>query len=51
MSNDIAKVVGANLRRLRAERSATLSDLARAGVAKATLCALEAGAATRRSRR
>jgi transcriptional regulator with XRE-family HTH domain len=44
MSNDIVKVVGDNLKRLRAERALTLSDLGRAsGVAKATLSALEGG--------
>jgi transcriptional regulator with XRE-family HTH domain len=44
MSNEIVKVVGTNLRRLRTEDGRTLSDLARAsGVAKATLSALEGG--------
>jgi transcriptional regulator with XRE-family HTH domain len=44
MSNEIVKVVGTNLRRLRAEQSLSLSDLARSsGVAKATLSALEGG--------
>jgi transcriptional regulator with XRE-family HTH domain len=44
MSNEIVKVVGANLKRLRTERGRTLSDLARASdVAKATLSALESG--------
>jgi transcriptional regulator with XRE-family HTH domain len=44
MPNEIVKVVGTNLRRLRAEQGLTLSDLARAsGVAKATLSALEGG--------
>jgi transcriptional regulator with XRE-family HTH domain len=44
MSNEIVKVVGINLRRLRAEQSLSLSDLARSsGVAKATLSALEGG--------
>jgi len=44
MSNEIVKVVGDNLKRLRAERALTLSDLGRAsGVAKATLSALEGG--------
>jgi transcriptional regulator with XRE-family HTH domain len=44
MPNEIVKVVGTNLRRLRAERHLSLSDLARSsGVAKATLSALEGG--------
>ncbi|HWI71167.1 MAG TPA: XRE family transcriptional regulator [Baekduia sp.] len=44
MSNEIVKVVGTNLRRLRTERTLSLSDLARSsGVAKATLSALEGG--------
>jgi len=44
MSNAIVKVVGENLRRLRAERGRSLSDVARgSGVAKATLSALEGG--------
>lgn len=44
MPNEIVKVVGDNLKRLRAERTLSLSDLARAsGVAKATLSALEGG--------
>jgi transcriptional regulator with XRE-family HTH domain len=44
MPNGIVKVVGANLRRLRAEKAQSLSDLARtSGVAKATLSALEGG--------
>src|SRR3954464_423979 len=44
MANEIVKVVGTNLRRLRAEQSLSLSDLARSsGVAKATLSALEGG--------
>lgn len=44
MPNEIVKVVGENLKRARAERALTLSDLARAsGVAKATLSALEGG--------
>jgi transcriptional regulator with XRE-family HTH domain len=44
MPNEIVKVVGENLKRLRAERTLSLSDLARAsGVAKATLSALEGG--------
>jgi transcriptional regulator with XRE-family HTH domain len=44
MPNEIVKVVGTNLRRLRTEHGGSLSDLARAsGVAKATLSALEGG--------
>src|SRR4051794_29612432 len=44
MPNEIVKVVGDNLRRLRAEKAQSLSDLARSsGVAKATLSALEGG--------
>lgn len=44
MPNEIVKVVGANLRRLRIDQSLSLSDLARSsGVAKATLSALESG--------
>jgi transcriptional regulator with XRE-family HTH domain len=44
MANEIVKVVGDNLRRLRAEKAQSLSDLARSsGVAKATLSALEGG--------
>jgi transcriptional regulator with XRE-family HTH domain len=44
MPNEIVKVVGANLRRLRADHGHSLSDLARtSGVAKATLSALEGG--------
>lgn len=44
MSNEVVKVVGVNLRRLRGQAGRSLSDLARAsGVAKATLSALEAG--------
>ena len=44
MINDLMPVVAANLRRLRADQSRTLSELARAsGIAKATLSALEAG--------
>jgi transcriptional regulator with XRE-family HTH domain len=44
MPNEIVKVVGDNLKRLRADRALSLSDLARAsGVAKATLSALEGG--------
>src|SRR3954447_11570700 len=44
MANEIVKVVGTNLRRLRTERSLSLSDLGRSsGVAKATLSALEGG--------
>src|SRR4051794_6000442 len=44
MPNEIVKVVGTNLRRLRTERSLSLSDLApSSGVAKATLSALEGG--------
>jgi transcriptional regulator with XRE-family HTH domain len=44
MPNEIVKVVGANLRRLRTEHGRSLSDLGRAsGVAKATLSALEGG--------
>jgi transcriptional regulator with XRE-family HTH domain len=44
MPNDIVKVVGTNLRRLRTEQGLSLSDLARSsGVAKATLSALEGG--------
>ncbi len=44
MPNEIVKVVGDNLKRLRAERALSLSDLARAShVAKATLSALEGG--------
>ncbi len=44
MPNEIVKVVGANLRRLRTDQSLSLSDLARSsGVAKATLSALESG--------
>ncbi len=44
MPNEIVKVVGDNLKRARAERTLSLSDLARAsGVAKATLSALEGG--------
>ena len=53
MPNEIVKVVGDNLRRLRTEQGLSLSDLARSsGVAKATLSARwRAAAATRRSRR
>ena len=44
MANEIVKVVGTNLRRLRAEQGLSLSDLARtSNVAKATLSALEGG--------
>lgn len=44
MPNEIVKVVGTNLRRLRGEQGLSLSDLARtSGVAKATLSALEGG--------
>ncbi|HEV7752943.1 MAG TPA: XRE family transcriptional regulator [Baekduia sp.] len=44
MPNEIVKVVGTNLRRLRTLDGRSLSDLARAsGVAKATLSALEGG--------
>ena len=44
MPNEIVKVVGDNLRRLRAEKGQSLSELARSsGVAKATLSALEGG--------
>jgi transcriptional regulator with XRE-family HTH domain len=44
MSNEIVKVVGTHLRRLRADQGLSLSDLARgSGVAKATLSALEGG--------
>jgi transcriptional regulator with XRE-family HTH domain len=44
MPNEIVKVVGTNLRRLRAEKAQSLSELARSsGVAKATLSALEGG--------
>lgn len=44
MPNEIVKVVGTNLKRLRTEQALSLSDLARAsGVAKATLSALEGG--------
>lgn len=44
MPNEIVKVVGDNLKRARADRALSLSDLARAsGVAKATLSALEGG--------
>jgi transcriptional regulator with XRE-family HTH domain len=44
MPNEIVKVVGTHLRRLRAEQGLSLSDLARgSGVAKATLSALEGG--------
>jgi transcriptional regulator with XRE-family HTH domain len=44
MPNEIVKVVGTNLKRLRSEQALSLSDLARAsGVAKATLSALEGG--------
>ena len=44
MPNEIVKVVGDNLRRLRAEKAQSLSDLARtSAVAKATLSALEGG--------
>jgi transcriptional regulator with XRE-family HTH domain len=44
MPNEIVKVVGTNLRRLRTEHGGSLSDLARtSGVAKATLSALEGG--------
>jgi transcriptional regulator with XRE-family HTH domain len=44
MPNEIVKVVGDNLKRLRAERTLSLSDLARSSsVAKATLSALEGG--------
>lgn len=44
MPNEIVKVVGDNLKRLRADRTLSLSDLARgSGVAKATLSALEGG--------
>jgi transcriptional regulator with XRE-family HTH domain len=47
MPNEIVKVVGTNLRRLRGEQSLSLSDLARSsGVAKATLSALEGGRGT-----
>lgn len=44
MVDDVLRSVAANLRRLRAERGRSLSELARAsGVGKATLSALEAG--------
>ena len=44
MPNEIVKVVGTNLRRLRTDQGQSLSDLARSsGVAKATLSALEGG--------
>jgi transcriptional regulator with XRE-family HTH domain len=44
MPNEIVKVVGTNLRRLRTDQSLSLSDLSRSsGVAKATLSALESG--------
>lgn len=44
MPNEIVKVVGTHLRRLRTEKGLSLSDLARSsGVAKATLSALEGG--------
>jgi transcriptional regulator with XRE-family HTH domain len=44
MPNEIVKVIGTNLRRLRTEDGRTLSELARvSGVAKATLSALEGG--------
>ncbi len=44
MPNEIVKVVGTNLRRLRTDQRLSLSDLARSsGVAKATLSALEGG--------
>jgi transcriptional regulator with XRE-family HTH domain len=44
MPNEIVKVVGSNLRRLRTGQHLSLSDLARSsGVAKATLSALEGG--------
>jgi transcriptional regulator with XRE-family HTH domain len=44
MPNEIVKVVGTNLRRLRTDQGLSLSDLARtSGVAKATLSALEGG--------
>lgn len=44
MPNEIVKVVGDNLRRLRAQKGQSLSELARSsGVAKATLSALEGG--------
>jgi transcriptional regulator with XRE-family HTH domain len=44
MPNEIVKVVGTNLKRLRTEQALSLSDLARSsGVAKATLSALEGG--------
>jgi transcriptional regulator with XRE-family HTH domain len=44
MPNEIVKVVGTNLKRLRGEQALSLSDLARSsGVAKATLSALEGG--------
>jgi transcriptional regulator with XRE-family HTH domain len=44
MPNEIVKVVGTNLRRLRSDQSLSLSDLSRSsGVAKATLSALEGG--------
>jgi transcriptional regulator with XRE-family HTH domain len=44
MPNEIVKVVGTNLRRLRTDQSLSLSDLSRSsGVAKATLSALEGG--------
>jgi transcriptional regulator with XRE-family HTH domain len=44
MPNEIVKVVGTNLRRLRSDQGLSLSDLARtSGVAKATLSALEGG--------
>jgi transcriptional regulator with XRE-family HTH domain len=44
MPNEIVKVVGTNLRRLRTGHSLSLSDLSRSsGVAKATLSALEGG--------
>ena len=44
MPNEIVKVIGTHLRRLRTEQSLSLSDLARSsGVAKATLSALEGG--------
>jgi len=44
MPNEIVKVVGTNLRRLRTDQGLSLSDLSRSsGVAKATLSALEGG--------
>jgi transcriptional regulator with XRE-family HTH domain len=44
MPNEIVKVVGTNLRRLRTGQGLSLSDLSRSsGVAKATLSALEGG--------